>query len=96
MLELFSDPPADIEAREVAVPSGPIAIPKSVAPVNRFDASAFFDKELRFAAVWPNMRLPTKPRQLPTSTPTLPNVFRQRHHVAITVFEVFLPRTISS
>ena len=42
------------------------------------------------------MRLPTKPRQLPTSTPTLPSFFESAMHVAITSFEVALPRTISS
>ena len=44
----------------------------------------------------PNMRLPTKPRQLPTSTPILPMVFDSCMQVAITSLPVFLPRTISS
>ena len=42
------------------------------------------------------MRLPTNPLQLPTSTPTLPSVFESCMQVAITSFEVALPRTISS
>ncbi len=42
------------------------------------------------------MRLPTKPRQLPTSTPTLPSFFESCMQVAITSLLLALPRTISS
>ena len=42
------------------------------------------------------MRLPTKPRQLPTSTPTLLSRFARSIEVAITAGLVALPRTISS
>ena len=40
------------------------------------------------------MRLPTKLRQLPTSTPTLPIFFESCMQVAITSLLVALPRTI--
>src|SRR6516225_12122721 len=41
------------------------------------------------------MRLPTKPRQLPTRTPTLPRVFASPMDVTITAGLLCLPRTIS-
>ena len=42
------------------------------------------------------MRLPTKPRQLPTSTPIFPSFFASCMQVAITSLLLALPRTISS
>ena len=42
------------------------------------------------------MRLPTKPRQFPTKTPTLPSFFESCMQVAMTSLLVALPRTISS
>src|SRR6266478_1295951 len=42
------------------------------------------------------MRLPTKPMQLPTSTPTLLNFFESCMQVAMTSLPVAAPRTISS
>ena len=42
------------------------------------------------------MRFPTKPRQLPTSTPTFPSFLESCMQVAITSLLVALPRTISS
>ena len=75
-----------------------MAIPKSVERfIDGGDACALFDEKLRFADdTGRNMRLPTKPRQLPTSTPILPSVFESCMQVAITSLEVALPRTISS
>ena len=45
---------------------------------------------------WASMRLPTKPWQTPTTTPTLPILGASAAIVARTDFEVFAPRTISS
>ena len=42
------------------------------------------------------MRLPTNPRQFPTSTPILPSFFESCMQVAMTSLLVALPRTISS
>ena len=42
------------------------------------------------------MRLATNPKQLPTTTPTLPSRFASCNDVAITSVFVLRPRTISS
>jgi len=57
-----------------------------------FDSRTFFDEELGFAAVRGQTCDYDKPRQLPTSTPTLRAISKVACQVAITSFEESLPR----
>jgi len=71
----FADAPADIQAREVAGGQGPHGHAEAgKGLVYGFDSRTFFDEELGFAAVGDQTCDYDKPRQLPTSTPTLPTI----------------------
>ena len=98
MAIFLADAPANVEAGEISGGErshGHTEIGERF--VHGLDARAFFNEEIALRVRTDRTcDCPTKPRQLPTSTPTLPRVFDSCMHVAITSLLVRLPRTISS
>src|SRR5258708_3291307 len=76
----LADAPSDVETREVACRQRPHGHTVVVEPfIDGFDARAFFDKELCFAALWTEHAIADKTHGIADENADFPEPFRKMH-----------------
>ena len=94
--ELLAHPPRDVDPGHVVHGKDAHGHAETgQGPIHLLRRRPFLDQELRLIHVGNIMRLPTKPRQLATTTGTLPRRFASASAVARTSAPVCPPRTTS-